>query len=453
MLKVRPTRTAHAVVAGITVATVAIAGWTIHAQQYGKGQAVNNLPNPYMTIDNYFTLPGDRKFGATSTVDIDKDGKTVWIAERCGANSGCLANPTVDPILHFDEKGKLLGSFGAGLIVSPHGIHVDRDGNIWIADYQDNAPAAGRGGAGADGARGAARGAGAGAAAGGRGAGGRGAADAGAAGGRGAPAAADAPAGAAAGRGAGGARGAAPADAPGGQQAARGAAPATPAPFGPRPGATKGHQVWKFSPQGKVLLTLGKAGGAAPPECCYQPNDVITNANGDIFVSEGHGNGTGLILKFDKTGKFIKQIGKPGSGPGEFSIPHALAFDSRGRLFVADRGNVRLQILDQEGKFLEEWYQFSRLSGIYIDKNDVLYGADSESTPASNPTPEGSPAWIKGIRIGSAKDGKVQYFIPDPELRLNPTGTSAAEGVAADAAGNIYGAEVGPMKVHKYVRK
>jgi hypothetical protein len=202
-------------------------------------------------------------------------------------------------------------------------------------------------------------------------------------------------------------------------------------------------------------MTIGKPGGGAPPECCFQPNDVITNANGDIFISEGHNAGTGIIFKFDKTGKFIKIIGKAGAGPGEFSIPHALAFDSRGRLFVADRGNVRIQILDQEGKFLEEWYQFSRLSGIFIDKNDVLYGADSESSPTANAAVPGTPAWIRGIRIGSAKDGTVQYFIPDPEYApdVPPGGTSAAEGVAADAAGNIYGAEVGPMKVHKYVKK
>ena len=183
------------------------------------------------------------------------------------------------------------------------------------------------------------------------------------------------------------------------------------------------------------------------PATFNQPSDVITNANGDIFVADGHGgNSNARIVKFDKNGKFIKTWGKKGSAPGEFDIPHSLAFDSRGRLFVADRNNVRLQIFDQEGNFIDQWYQFSRISGIFIDKNDMLYAADSESSPTSHPG-----GWKRGMRIGSARDGKVLYFIPDPQIE--PSGTSAAEGVAVDAKGNVYGAEVGPKAVKKYVKK
>jgi sugar lactone lactonase YvrE len=120
--------------------------------------------------------------------------------------------------------------------------------------------------------------------------------------------------------------------------------------------------------------------------------------------------------------------------------------DSRGRLFVADRGNVRIQIFDQEGRFLDEWKQFSRLSGIYIDKNDILYGTDSESSTTRN------AGWKRGIRIGSAKDGKVAAFIPDPVANPDTAATSGAEGVAADAQGNVYGAEVGPRALKKYVK-
>ena len=121
------------------------------------------------------------------------------------------------------------------------------------------------------------------------------------------------------------------------------------------------------------------------PTTFNQPSDVITNASGDIFVADGHGaTSNARIVKFDKNGKYIKEWGKQGSGPGEFNIPHSLAMDSKGRLFVADRGNVRLQIFNQDGGFIDQWYQFSSISGIFIDKNDMLYAADSESSPTSS---------------------------------------------------------------------
>jgi DNA-binding beta-propeller fold protein YncE len=172
----------------------------------------------------------------------------------------------------------------------------------------------------------------------------------------------------------------------------------------------------------------------------------------DVLVAEGHNSGpTGHVrlVKFDRTGKFLMEFGKKGTGSeGEFDQPHGLAFDSKGRLFVADRSNNRILILDpQSFKTLDTWYQFSRNSGIWIDRNDVLYAADSESASV-NPA---HGAWKRGIRIGSLKDGKVTAFIPDPST-VNK-GTLAAEGVAVDAAGNIYGAEVGPRALKKYVRK
>jgi streptogramin lyase len=214
----------------------------------------------------------------------------------------------------------------------------------------------------------------------------------------------------------------------------------------------KGDQVFKFSPEGKVLMTLGKAGMPGDgPDTFNQPNAVAIAPNGDIFISDGHnvGRGNARVIKFTKDGKFIKQWGGHGSAPGQFEMPHALAFDSKGRLFVADRGNNRIQIFDQDGNFLAEWKQFGRPSGIYIDRNDAIYVADSESTDK-----EGygnNPGWKRGIRVGSARDGSVTAFIPDPSP--GTAVTSAAEGVAADAEGNIYGAEVGPKDVKKYVKK
>jgi sugar lactone lactonase YvrE len=214
----------------------------------------------------------------------------------------------------------------------------------------------------------------------------------------------------------------------------------------------KGDVVYKFSPEGKIVMTLGKPGVPGDgPDTFNQPNSVAIAPNGDIFISDGHnvGRGNARVIKFSKSGKFIKQWGGHGSAPGQFEMPHALAFDSKGRLFVADRGNNRIQIFDEDGNFLAEWKQFSRPSGIYIDKNDVIYVADSESTDKDGYG--NNPGWKRGIRVGSAKDGSVAAFIPDPSP--GTAVTSAAEGVAADADGNIYGAEVGPKDVKKYVKE
>jgi sugar lactone lactonase YvrE len=390
------------VVLAFAAATLfAIGDAPMRADQPAPGAPVNDLPNPYETITGFFKLPAGRQWGSTSAVEVDKDGRTIWVAERCGANS-CLDPATneiknIPTILHFDANGNLIKAFGEGLLIFPHGIHVDRDGDVWVTDGQDNAPRPARG-AGAGGA-------------------------------------------AAAGAAAGAAGGAA-----GAPQGGRGPAVAPHA----NPAATKGHQVFKFSPDGKLLMTLGKPGGANEPDYFFQPNDVLVAPNGAIFVSEGHSSAPGSaarVLKFDKSGKLIKSWGKLGSGDGEFDQPHALAMDSRGRLFVGDRNNNRVQIFDQDGKFLDKWYQFSRPSGVYIDKNDMIYVADSESKSVSRNHQD----WKRGIRIGSAKDGKVMFFIPDPDE--NATGTSAAEGVVVDAAGNVYGAEVGPRQVKKYVKK
>jgi len=207
-----------------------------------------------------------------------------------------------------------------------------------------------------------------------------------------------------------------------------------------------GQQVIKFSPEGKVLMTLGKAGVAgAGPDMFNGPTDVVIAANGDIFVTDGHGGETNArIMKFSKEGKFIKTWGKKGSGPGEFNDPHSIAMDSKGRVFVADRGNSRIQIFDQDGKFIDQWKQFGRPSGIYISKDDTLYSTDSQSDQMTNPGVK------RGIRIGSAKDGTVKSFIPDPST--NPQ-IAQAEGVTADAKGDIYAAGVSSMGLHKFVKK
>ena len=217
----------------------------------------------------------------------------------------------------------------------------------------------------------------------------------------------------------------------------------------------KGQQVFKFDENGKILLTLGKAGVAgAGLDSFDQPTEVAVAPNGDIFVADGHGEkptDNARIMKFDAHGKFLKTWGKKGTGVSEFDCPHTLAFDSQGRLFVGDRQNNRIQIFDQDGHFIAEWKQFGRPSGMYIDKNDVIYVADSESRNGE-PGYGYNPGCRRGIRVGSAKDGSVSYFVPDAAPYPAAADSTGPEGITADPAGNMYGAEF-TMDVKKYVRQ
>ena len=229
------------------------------------------------------------------------------------------------------------------------------------------------------------------------------------------------------------------------------------------------HQVFKLSSaDGNVLLTLGQKGVAGTGHDQFDaPTEVAVAANGDIFVGDGHtGGGTAVgnarIMKFDKDGKFLKTWGKKGMGAGEFDVIHTVALDSRGRLFVGDRQNNRIQIFDADGKFIDSWFQFGRPSGMYIDKRtDTLYVADSESRDGRTNTGQFAlpqtgygynPGIRRGIRVGSARDGKVTALIPDPCPYPYAGVSSLAEGVTADNQGNVYGADF-LMDVRKFVKK
>jgi len=312
----------------------------------------NGPPNPYRLDANWLKVPDGRKIGQVTGVDIDPDGKSVWVFDRCGAKD-CVSSP-LDPIEKFDASGKFVVGFGQGVFNHPHGFYVDREGNVWATDN-----------VGGDG---------------------------------------------------------------------------------------KGHQVVKFSPEGKVLLTLGRPGVAGDgPDQFNAPTDVAVAANGDIIVSDGHGGKTNArIVKFTAGGKFIMAWGRRGSGPGEFGVNHSLAIDLAGRIFVADRANNRIEIFNPDGKFLEEWKQFGRPSGLFIDKNDILYVTDSESNMAQN------PGFKRGVRIGSVTDGKVTAFIPDSAPAKEGTGAASngwGESVAADDAGHVYVGMYEAGTVERYVKK
>ena len=215
-----------------------------------------------------------------------------------------------------------------------------------------------------------------------------------------------------------------------------------------RGGDAVGHQVIKFAPDGRELLRLGTSAHAGDGETHFNgPTDVVVAANGDVFVSDGHEPvSNNRIVKFSANGRYIKEWGGSGSAPGQFLVPHALALDSQGRLFVADRDNNRIQIFDQDGNFLEQWTQFGRPSGIHISADDTLYVSDNQSND------ERHRGWPRGLYVGSAKDGTVSAFIPDPEFDPGEAQETGAHGLAADAAGTIYGAEVYSQSVKKYER-
>jgi len=216
-----------------------------------------------------------------------------------------------------------------------------------------------------------------------------------------------------------------------------------------------GHTVMKFTPEGELLMTLGTPGEAGdPPSRLNRPSDMLVAPNGEIYVVDQHGaGGENRIIKYDANGNYLETWGETGYAPGQLHDPHALAMDSQGRLFVGDRSNSRIQIFDQDGNFLEWWTQFGRPSGIYIDENDVIYVADSESSGARNAV-QGSrnAGWERGIRIGDARTGYVHHFIPDTQPSPDTAGTSGPEGVAVDAEGNVYGAEVGQRRMVKHIR-
>ncbi|HET9948114.1 MAG TPA: peptidyl-alpha-hydroxyglycine alpha-amidating lyase family protein [Longimicrobiales bacterium] len=352
-----------------TWSVVALAGCAAEADPTMSGMAMGNpitgegLPNPApYTTANWGQLPDTREYGTSAGIDIDPIDGNVWAYERCGSgqagggNVNCDTNP-VDPIFKFDRNtGEVLANFGAGVMVTPHGIHLDSEGNVWVTDFDQNED------------------------------------------------------------------------------------------------RTKGHQVHKFSRDGELLMSLGVAGqaGSAPGQF-NQPNDVLVAPDGSIFVADGHsGQGrttnqaieearaaglTGRIIKFSPEGEYIMEWGRIGTLHGEFRTPHALEMDSQGRLWVADRGNHRIEIFDQNGNYLESRYMYGRISGLFITDDDMVYAIDSESGPLNHPN------WANGVRIGRVDADYIEAFIPAFPADTRPYQGAAGEGVAVDEDGNVYAAE------------
>ena len=317
--------------------------------------AAAQAPGGYVAVEGWAQLPAGRSWGAVTGVRPDVDGRNVWVLDRCGANS-CLGSDLA-PIFKFDLDGHLVANFGAGLFAWPHGLHVDREGNLWVADG------------------------------------------------------------------------------PTGARAVEGSAQG------------KGQQVFKLSPSGQVLMTLGRAGvSGAGPALFTGPAGVMVAPNGDIYVLDGHdAGGNNRVVKFDRSGRYLLEWGGTGPGPaaGEMGDAHAIAMDSQGRILVADRWNVRIQIFDAQGAFLDQWTQFGPVSDMYVDSEDVLYVTDTQTGALPGWYGERrSEGWVRGVRVGDARTGRVTAFIP-----------SDAEFLGVDRLGNVYGAHVPGQTLVKYVKR
>jgi DNA-binding beta-propeller fold protein YncE len=321
-------------------AVAAAAVFTARAPQ-ARADDPNSGPNPYRIVNNWAKLPEGRRWGMAIGVAVDRDGKSVWVFDRCGGKT--CEGSNIAPIQKFDATGRLVESFGSDLFSWPHGLFAAPDGTVWVTDGQKQI-------------------------------------------------------------------------------------------------------VMQLAPDGRVLRTLGKPGVTGDgPDTFNSPSAVLVAPNGDIFVADGHGDfpvphTNDRMVKFSKDGKFIKAWGHHGSAPGDFDVPHSIAMDSAGRIFVADRANNRIQIFNQNGKLLDIWKQFGRPSAVYI-RNDIIYVGDSQSDEKTN------PPFKQGIRIGSVKDGKVAAFIPafDPKIAM-------PEGVAADEDGNIFGGFATGMDFKKFAK-
>jgi DNA-binding beta-propeller fold protein YncE len=214
------------------------------------------------------------------------------------------------------------------------------------------------------------------------------------------------------------------------------------------------HVVRKYSPRGKLLLTLGELGIAGSDEGHFdRPTDMAILPAGDIFVSDGYGNRR--VVHFDAKGDYVNQWGQEGDGPGRFALPHAIVADSHKRLYVADRENARIQVFDAQGKLLAVWDDVITPWGLHMTKKDEL--------------------WVCGSSVVKDENGKCIVLPPPDEIlvkldlegkilsRVNLEKTSTPPGkpgeldwvhaIAFDSKGNLYLGDIQGRRAQKFIRK
>jgi len=278
-------------------------------------------PMGYKPVPDFFQLPVDFSFGMVSAIAIGPQGK-IYVLNR-GAH----------PLVEFDANGKFLRSLcEEGVFMMPHGIRVDREGNIWTVDVAS-------------------------------------------------------------------------------------------------------HMVIKINQKGNVLKVLGRRGDAGTNKLRFnRPADIAVAESGDFYVADGYGNSR--VVKFDRDGNYLLEWGKKGTGPGEFNIVHAVVVDNRGRVYVGDRENYRVQVFDESGKFIAQWNNVGSPWGLDItaDRQHILL-ADGYNNRVVKLNMEGQ---IVGVQGGPGR--AIGEFIH-------------AHAIAAAASGDFYVAEIENWRAQKFTRK
>jgi len=269
----------------------------------------------YRVVPHWAKIPSDLTLGPVSAVATDAADR-VFVCHRAKR-----------PVLVFDRDGTFLRSWGDEHLKTPHGLRIDREGHVWLTDIGH-------------------------------------------------------------------------------------------------------HQVMKFDANGKLLLSLGRQGQAGKaPDQFDRPTDVAFTPSGDFYVSDGYGNTR--VLKFSKDGKLLKQWGTPGTGPGEFNLPHSICVDAKGRVIVGDRENNRIQVFDADGKFLTQWTAGGAPFGMFL-AGDRIFVADGRAN------------WVTAIdfngkslgRFGEPGTGQGQFKLPHM--------------LCVDSKGAVYVAEVDNKRIQKF---
>ena len=306
----------------------------------------NDLPNPYARVHPWGELPDPYVPGAyderASFIGIDEgpDGN-IYLLSRCLQNS-CTGR-SEPALLKLDPSGRLLLSWGSGLFDFPHGLDVDREGNVWVADQ-------------------------------------------------------------------------------------------------------RGHQVVKFDADGNHLMTIGERGTAGDPPLVNEPTGVLVAPGGEIFITEGHSfaPGANRVTKYAADGSFLMSWGETGSGPGQFNVPHTIAIDSQGRLFVGDRANNRIQIFDQAGNAARRLVPVRPSQRHrHRRRRPHLRGRLRVLRHRQPGLEEGDP--------GRAARATGRSSTSSRTLSRRPSSTAAPRGVGVDSAGNVYGGVVRRRMIEKHV--